>query len=327
MRFERGWRAAGWILLALAMSLGAGGIVAGADHPAGDDTRPELTARGDALVAGRLAAIATQLEELEAQVGELSRSGREALSHLTERRLDELATGLDEGGRLLAGIEEGLARLRADYDRLPYGPDSDRISSRTRERITRLGEAIETLEPLPRSWRQLSLGSVPAIELAQRLEQHDQQVFGATQAGTNARYGRAVERMRRAIRTLDLAVAVRDQVATTADVGTLDEWLARARVYDEALLRLYTLLRESGGEATDESRQALAEVDRAQASLPADTDALVVIMAGIAQGGLNQAVVDIERARGKLSQALASLRDEGGNDGEGDDALGETPGP
>jgi hypothetical protein len=38
--------------------------------------------------------------------------------------------------------------------------------------------------------------------------------------------------------------------------------------------------------------------------LPGDTRGLVVIMVDIAQGGLNQAVISIEEARGSLAGAL-----------------------
>ena len=310
MRSNGGWRAAGWLLLALVMSLGVGGIVAGADHPATDEARPELTARGDAAVAPGIERLATQLEQLEAQVAELGRSGREALVDLTGRRLDELEVELDRGGRVLRSIEERVADARTLYEQLPYGPDSDRISGATRERIVLVGEAIHSLDPLGPAWQQLSLGSLPAVELAQLLERHDELVFEATQAGTRARYPDALRGVRRAIETLDVARAARRQLTSAPDLGTLDAWLERSRAYDEALLRLYRLLDDSGGEMTDEAQAALDEVERAEAALPADNDALVVAMAEIAQGGLNEAVVAIERARGSLADAIASIRRE-----------------
>ncbi len=310
MRSNGAWKTFGWGFLALVMSLGVGGIVAGADHPAGDDTRPELTARADSVLAPRLASMVGRLEELEAQVVELGGRGRAALTHLTARRVDKLVAELDAGRRLLDAIEGGLADLRARYEELPYGPDSDRVGRRTRERMRLVAEAIETLQPLSRSWNSLSVGSVPAIELAEELERHDEQVFEATREGTRGRYGDALGGIRLALRILDRAIAIRNVLSTTPDVSTLDDWLRRARVYDDALLRLYTLLDEPDGEMTEAARQALDAVERAQAALPADTDSLVVVMADIAQGGLNQAVIDIERARGSLSEALVGLRDD-----------------
>ena len=58
---------------------------------------------------------------------------------------------------------------------------------------------------------------------------------------------------------------------------------------------------------TDAARAALAEVERAQTRLPADTKAVTVIMGELAQGGLNQAAIAIEEARGALAAAIAAL--------------------
>ena len=55
---------------------------------------------------------------------------------------------------------------------------------------------------------------------------------------------------------------------------------------------------------TDPVRKAFDGERAARAQLPRDTQALVVIMSDIAQGGLNQAVISIEQARGALGEAL-----------------------
>ena len=54
-------------------------------------------------------------------------------------------------------------------------------------------------------------------------------------------------------------------------------------------------------------RRALAAEEAAKARLPPDTRGLVVIMAEIAQGGMNQAVIAIEEAKGGLDEALGAL--------------------
>ena len=53
------------------------------------------------------------------------------------------------------------------------------------------------------------------------------------------------------------------------------------------------------------ARAAFAAERRAYERLPGDTRALIVIMADVAQGGLNQAVISIEVARGELERAVA----------------------
>jgi stage V sporulation protein SpoVS len=55
-------------------------------------------------------------------------------------------------------------------------------------------------------------------------------------------------------------------------------------------------------------RRALSAVEAARASLPPDTRALVVILADVARGGLNQAVIAIEEARGRLAEAAGTVQ-------------------
>ena len=61
---------------------------------------------------------------------------------------------------------------------------------------------------------------------------------------------------------------------------------------------------EARGRVTDDVRAAFAAEKEARARLPEDMRGLIVIMAEVAQGGLNQAVISIEEARGSLSAAL-----------------------
>jgi alkylhydroperoxidase/carboxymuconolactone decarboxylase family protein YurZ len=97
---------------------------------------------------------------------------------------------------------------------------------------------------------------------------------------------------------------LRDRLAATTDVETLSSWIDRNAAYDAALRQLYEALLESKGKVTDRVRSAIGAEQVARQQLPADTRALVVIMSDIAQGGLNQAVIAIEEARGALGSAL-----------------------
>ncbi|MBI3746005.1 MAG: hypothetical protein HY264_05675, partial [Chloroflexi bacterium] len=58
---------------------------------------------------------------------------------------------------------------------------------------------------------------------------------------------------------------------------------------------------------TDAVKQAFAEESAARSQLPPDTRGLVVIIADIGRGGLNQAVIAIEQARVRLDLALEAL--------------------
>ena len=108
-------------------------------------------------------------------------------------------------------------------------------------------------------------------------------------------------------RSSTAALAIRDKLVETVDTTTLDLWVERNRTYDDALARLYQTLRDANGRVTQAARTAFADVQRAQKLLPPDTRAMVVIMSDLAQGGLNQAAIRIEEARGALSAALAAV--------------------
>ena len=104
--------------------------------------------------------------------------------------------------------------------------------------------------------------------------------------------------------TLDQAGTLRDKLGNSVDVTELNEWLRRNRNYDVALRRLYVASAASPNRVNAELRAAMDAEKAARAELPGDTSGLVIIMAEIGRGGLNQAVLAIEEARGKLSDVL-----------------------
>ena len=81
-------------------------------------------------------------------------------------------------------------------------------------------------------------------------------------------------------------------------------WIDRNAAYDAALRKVYTLLVASKGKVTKPVQDAYDALKVALAALPGDTRGLVVIMADIARGGLNEAVISIEEAKGRLSDAV-----------------------
>ena len=87
-------------------------------------------------------------------------------------------------------------------------------------------------------------------------------------------------------------------------MSTLTAWIDRNAAYDTALRRLYDALLSSKGRVTDKVRAGFDGEQAARHQLPPDTRGLVVIMSDIAEGGLNQAVISIEEARGAIGSAL-----------------------
>ena len=157
------------------------------------------------------------------------------------------------------------------------------------------------------AWATLSIGGATASRLARLLEQHDLRTGEAVKQGSQGNYAAAVRQLDAADPLLVEAALLRNQLANTADVAVLTQWLDRNAVIDAALRRLYTILVESGGTVTDEARKAYDDVRLAQRQLPPDTRALVVIMAELARAGLNGAVIRIEETRGLLAAAVAGL--------------------
>lgn len=295
--------AALWLLGAIVISLGAAGFVSGADHPAGP-ARPELTARADAEMRPLLDGLVGRTAGLRDRVAALGEVGRMALSDLTSANAEVLSVRLADGSERIREIEMEAGAIRAEVAALPYGADSERISPQTAERVASLTEALAAVEPLADAWDRLAGGSVPALALLELLDEHDRIVVEATLEGSSGGYVPALAQLDQAAARLAEAQAIRDRLARAADVSTLDAWIDRLRTYDEALTELYTLLRGTNETVTDEIREAFAAVRDAEAELPQDRRALVVIMADIAEGGLNQAVIAIDRARGRLTAAL-----------------------
>ena len=101
------------------------------------------------------------------------------------------------------------------------------------------------------------------------------------------------------------------------DVAVLTTWIDRNAAYDAALGKVYALLVASKGKVTKAVTDAIAVQKAALAALPGDTRGLVLIMAEIARGGLNRAVISIEEAKGRLSDAVDAFSAAGPDNGPG----------
>lgn len=296
----------GWVLAVIALAFGSAGIVAGMAHQPGSDARAELTWVGDEAIRPGLDAATADLVEIARAVETLSDHGRAALSAIVARDEEAVISISDEGALLAASIASGSDALRARLDALPgLGANAElRISAALLSRHQALLDALSATEGLRGSWSLIVQGSLTATRLATLLEGHDPQTAAGAELGRSAKYEAAIAEIDKAIAMLDAAQVMRDELAASVDVTTLDEWLKRNRAYDEALRELYRLLGDSQGRVTDAIRAAFSAEEVARANLPPDTRGLVVIMAELGRGGLNQAVIAIEQARGKLAVAL-----------------------
>lgn len=294
-----------WLVVAIVVALGAAGIVAALDHLPGGTGRPELSWTADRAVADDLDAASAELAALADAVGVLGGHGRTALATLVGRDSAGLAAALDAGTAQLDAVDVAAARLAARLASIPLAGAERAIghSPATLARYDAAVAALADVDPLRPAWERLTAGVVPATELTDRLLAHDRIAATAIQSGGAGKYPQAIARIDKAAAELAAARAIRDRLAATVDVATLDEWLDRNGAYDEALRALWDALRLSNGRVTAAVRDAAARERAARALLPPDARALVVILGDLARGGLNQAVIVIEEARGQLLDA------------------------
>jgi len=298
-----------WLAIIVLLAFGSAGLVAGLDHPPSGDARPELTWAGDAAIHPGLEAATDDLTAIAADVERLGMLGRGALAALAGREFDTLDATISEGGPLVLAIRDRSESLQSTLAAMPgMGPLAElSLSRETRDRHARLAAAVDATDGLAADWARLSSGAISAARLSAFLEDHDQTIVSAIDAGRAGRFDDALKRVATATTALHDAEKLRDRLANTVDVATLNEWLRRNLAYDEALTRLYQASKASPTRVTPAIRAALKAEQAARNDLPKTTKNLVIIMSEIARGGLNQAVIAIEEARGRLASALAGL--------------------
>jgi tetratricopeptide (TPR) repeat protein len=296
-------------VIACAIALGSAGLTVALDHPPGSTARPELTWAGDAAVRPDLDTATRDMAAISGLVDQLGLQGRGALAALAARDFDLLDRTTNDGRGLVREIRESSAALRSRLTAMPlFGQGADFVfSAGTQARHAELLDALESTDLLSVSWARLTAGTGAAARLSSLLAAHDERITAAIDVGRKGQFKTALARIAQASATLDDAKRLRDQLRNTVDVTTLNEWLRRNGDYDTALRTLYQATAASPNRVTPAIRAALAGEQKARAALPRTTSGLTIVMTDIAQGGLNQAVIAIEQARGRLAAALAEL--------------------
>lgn len=295
-----------WLVIAIVVALGGAGMASGLNHAPATLSRPELTWAGDQQAAPALDAAAVKLGALSDAVDALGSSSKQALVSLVAGNTDVLAASLDKGTTQLATVSTASDALKAALAAVPYtGADAAlHVSAATSARYQQLSATIGLTSNLASDWAILSARAMAASALPGLLQQHDLQTAAAAKQGEGAHYQQAIALLDAPAATLAQAAKMRDSLAQTADVSTLSAWIDRHAAYDTALRNLYKAMLASKGKVTKDLRAAFAAEEAAKAALPTDTKVIVVIMGDIARGGMNQAVIDIEEARGALAAAI-----------------------
>jgi hypothetical protein len=322
---------AAWLLIAAVIAVGGAGLVAATTSLPGSAGRAELTRDGDLAAAPALDAAQTELTTLAADVDRLGELGRGALTALVSSDFDALDAAVAEGTTLARTIDERSAALREQLLLIPgSGPNEPIVwSPETRERRDLALVAVNATGGLERSWSRLAAGAAVANKLTVLLVAHDQTTGAAATQSRAKKYAEALRTLATATEQLDQAKELRDALQGTVDVGTLTQWIGRNAEYDAALTRLIQATIDADGAITQELKTAALAERRAHEFLPANTSGLVIILAEIGRGGLNQAVIGIEETRATLQAAVdrltapASAAPDGGNGGNGADGGSE----
>ncbi len=295
-----------WVVLALLIALGSAGIVAAMSHVPGTAARPELTWAGDAEMTAALDAATVDLETLAAEVDRLGATARVALSQVVAGDAEGLQATIASGSQRVADVQRLSGELERALAAVPNtGEDwALNVSADTRQRFDELALTTGVTGGVDEQWMTLSGRSLDATRVIELLTTHDEQTASAAELGSKGKYEEALVQLDASDATIAESRALAARLAATTDVSTLGSWIDRNATYDEALRVLYAALIKSGARVDADVRTAIDGEQQARAQLPGDTRALVVIMSDIAQGGLNQAVIAIEEARGSLAQAL-----------------------
>jgi hypothetical protein len=295
-----------WTVIAVLVALGTAGIVSAMNQPPGSAARPELTWAGDARMETALEAATGDLQALSDRVDDLAGSARTALEQTVAGDAGRLGATITEGTTRLGEVQRLADDLEASLAGVPYtGPDwALYVSAGLRHRYDQLAATSGLTTGLEEDWASFTGRSLAASRLTSLLGRHDEETAAAAKAGSEGRFKDALAQLDTSDATIAESRSLRDDLAPSTDVTTLTAWLDRNADYDAALRDLYVALIRSDGRVTDPVKKAFAREQAARAQLPGDTRALVVIMSDVAQGGLNQAVIAIEQARGSLAKAL-----------------------
>jgi hypothetical protein len=294
------------VVVFVLLALGSAGLITAVDHLPAGAARPELTWAADEAIRPGLDAATKDLEAMTADIDRLGVLGRGALAALAASKWDVLDAAIDDGVVLVRAIRARSDGLRTRLLALPGlgRTAATRLSQASLDRQQRLFDALDATDGLATAWARLAAGGINAAQLSTLLTQHDLLITDAIDAGLKRRTQEALAKIDQATATLDEAAKLRDKLANSVDVSELNEWLRRNRNYDVAVRRLYVASAASPTRVSPELRAASDAEKAARAQLPGDTSGLVIIMAEIGRGGLNQAVLAIEEARGSLADVL-----------------------
>jgi hypothetical protein len=289
------------------ISMGAAGLTTASDRPATDRSRPELTAHQDQLARPWLESMGSQADAVVGRVDAVNEAGRSVLRLLQGLDPAQINDALATGDKASSDLEVAVRTMSDERSHVPTGVVALRMSHANQQALAAIDAVLAAATGVPSTWQSLASDTRQVTTLLVALVGHDGLVFRATTAGRQEDWSGALDLLQQGSVSLAAARAVRDKLAKTNDVSTLDDLLNRYDAYDSALVALYTALRDGAAQDSQQVKDLSSAVDRAEAALPADTGALKVIVAEASESSIAGDVVTLEQARGTADEAVASL--------------------
>jgi hypothetical protein len=295
-----------WTALAIAVALGSAGLVSQLAHVPGGPQRQELTYGTDAALSVRLDAASASLRDIASNVDRMADAAKAALGSVASVDPTTLQDNIERGNGAAVLIAQATEDLQNSLAGLPGdGPDAAFVySNPVLVRRAQILAALDAARGLAASWDSVTARSLDASRAAGLLNTHNQQVFDASQLGHAANYRDAIAKLDTAKITLQDITSLRDQIVAGGETNVLDAWIQVNLNFDTALGNLYAALVASHGKNNVTVQARNRDFEDALSKLPKNNGAIVVIVAQIAQGGLNQAVLAINDAQGRIDEAL-----------------------
>lgn len=298
-----------WTALLVLTALGGAGLAVAADRPQNPVQRPEVTYRADHDALIWIDALTADEQQILTRATDLSAAGRDLLSNLQTLDTDAARASLDAGdaasneiGGLIGSARDKLFAANVSVEHWRLGP-------LTADALDALAAGADASEELPIQWAGMAVPARAVADLIATLREHDELVFQATGAGRDANWQDALDLLGQAGTSLTSATGLRDQLAQTTTVETLDDLLGRSRDYDDALTELYAYLRDGGEQSGQQFDDLQAAVDAALAALPGDQGVYIVIVFEAVGIPLTDGLVAMEEVHGTIGEALQAVTD------------------
>lgn len=293
-----------WLVFVVAVSVAGSGLTLALDHPQTDSGRPELTARGDAIVGPRLAAMAPQLADLAAATDAMGTQARNTYADVRSRDTATARADLPLGDAAAAAVTAAGAAVQASRATLLDGMSLTRINHANRAWVAAVDVALADVARVPPAWKRIADAAVLPISVVETLAHHDSSVLAATNQARTTDFAGATATLTDARADLDRARSLATQAANQGlDATTLNGLIDRATTYDEALLSLYTILVQNGGSMTPAAQTALDKVNGAEQALPKDNAFMTIIVSDMGGQAMTLGLIDLEQLRGEISAA------------------------